>query len=228
MFENLFLMLLVIIGISALIFVHEFGHYICARLAGVRVLVFSLGFGRRIWGFKKGGTDYRLSLLPIGGYVQVAGEDPTNRQYLAPDDLYAKGFLARLCFFSGGVIMNMLFALVAFPVVFQSGVNFRAPVLGEITPGGSAWKAALQKGDRVMSVNGKETYSFNNLVVEIALAGRKPIRLEIQRDGNPMTVHVEARYDQRRGLREIGARTAIEDTRIASSTCSCSRYHSTA
>ena len=76
--------ILTILGISALIFIHEFGHYVCARLAGVRVHVFSLGFGTRIWGFVRGGTDYRISMLPIGGYVQVAGEDPTaDRRLLA-------------------------------------------------------------------------------------------------------------------------------------------------
>jgi len=212
MLENLFLMLLVVLGISMLIFVHEFGHYICARLAGVRVLVFSLGFGKRIWGFRRGSTDYRLSLLPIGGYVQVAGEDPTNRQFLEPDDLHAKGFLARLCFFSGGVIMNLLFALVALPLVFQSGVSFLAPVLGDIGPGGAAWQAGLMKGDRVTEVNGKEIDSFNNLIVEVALAGRKPMSMVVERDDKPITVRIEARYDQRRGLQDIGARPAFDDS----------------
>jgi regulator of sigma E protease len=212
MLENLFLMLVVILGISLLIFVHEFGHYICARMAGVRVLVFSLGFGQRIWGFRRGGTDYRLSLLPIGGYVQVAGEDPTSRDSLAPDDLHAKGFMARLLFFSGGVIMNLLFALVALPLVFQSGVSFLAPVLGEIRPGGAAWQARLEKGDRVKEVNGKEIDSFNNLIVEVALAGRKPITMVVERDNHPITVRIEARYDQHRGLRQIGAIPAVENT----------------
>ncbi|MHC4812200.1 MAG: RIP metalloprotease RseP [Planctomycetota bacterium] len=211
MLENLLLMLLVVLGISLLIFVHEFGHYICARVAGVRVLVFSLGFGKRIWGFKRGGTDYRLSLLPIGGYVQVSGEDPTNRQLLEPDDLHAKGFLARLFFFSGGVIMNLLFALVAFPLVFQSGVTFPAPVLGLVSPGGAAWEAGLMKGDRVLRVNGKEIDSFNSLIVEIALAGRKPITLVVERGDKTITVKVEPRYDQRRGLREMGARPTFDD-----------------
>ncbi len=211
MLENLFLMLLVVLGISLLIFVHEFGHYICARMAGVRVLVFSLGFGRRVWGFRRGDTDYRLSLLPIGGYVQVAGEDPTNREFLAPDDLHAKGFLARLFFFSGGVIMNLLFALVALPLVFQSGVSFLAPVLGHVQTGGAAWQAGLQKGDRVKEVNGKDIDSFNSLIVEVALAGRKPIKMVVERDNQPLTVTIEPRYDQHRGLREIGARQAFED-----------------
>jgi regulator of sigma E protease len=211
MLENLFLILVVVLGISLLIFVHELGHYLCARLAGVRVLVFSLGFGQRIWGFRRGGTDYRLSLLPIGGYVQVAGEDPTNREHLAPDDLHAKGFLARLFFFSGGVVMNLLFALVALPLVFQSGVSFRAPVLGDIQPGGAAWQAGLLKGDRIKEVNGKEIDSFNNLVVEIALAGRKPITMAVERNGEPMIVRIEARYDQRRGMRQIGAQPAVEN-----------------
>lgn len=211
MFENLFLILVVVLGISLLIFIHEFGHYICARMAGVRVLVFSLGFGQRIWGFRRGDTDYRLSLLPIGGYVQVSGEDPTNRDHLAPDDLHAKGFLARLFFFSGGVLMNLLFALVALPLVFQSGVSFRAPVLGDIEPGGAAWQAGLQKGDRVKEVNGKEIDSFNNLIVEVALAGRKPITMVVERAGKPITVRIEARYDQRRGLRQMGANQPVED-----------------
>ena len=84
--------LMAIVGIGFLIFIHELGHYICARLAGVRVQVFSLGFGQRVWGFVWKGTDYRLSLVPFGGYVRVAGEDPTRRDFLRPDDLYAKGY----------------------------------------------------------------------------------------------------------------------------------------
>jgi regulator of sigma E protease len=208
--------LLAALGIGFLIFIHEFGHFLCARLARVRVDVFSLGFGRRLCGFVWRGTDYRVSLVPIGGYVRVAGEDPTDRRYLAPDDLYAKGFGARALFFSGGVIMNLLFALLAFILVFRHGVEFTAPVLGPVDPGGPAWEAGLQPGDRVLRVNGKEMYSFENFQVEVALAGRRPIDLEVQR-GDVFDVRLDARYSDSLGLYGIGvqAPSSPEPIRIA-------------
>jgi regulator of sigma E protease len=199
--------LLTILGISALIFIHEFGHYICARLAGVKVHVFSLGFGTRLWGFQRGGTDYRISMLPIGGYVQVAGEDPTSdRLLLRPDDLHSKGFLARTLFYSGGVVMNVLFALVVFPIVFKNGVEFDAPVIGNVAKGGPSWEAGLQSGDRVLTVAGKEMYSFNNMVVEVALASStRGVDLEFRRGDEVRTCTLQPRYSERRGLRDMGA-----------------------
>ena len=125
--------LVVAMGIGMLIFIHEGGHYICARLIGVRVQVFSLGFGPRLFGFRRGDTDYRLSAVPLGGYVRVAGEDYLQRDHLPPDHLHAKGLAARSLFFSGGVVMNLLFGLVAFIVVFHSGVQFIAPEVGGVS-----------------------------------------------------------------------------------------------
>ncbi len=202
--------LMAAIGIGFLIFIHELGHYICARLAGVRVEVFSLGFGQRIAGFVWRGTDYRLSLVPFGGYVRVAGEDPTQRQFLNEDDLYAKGFGARFLFFSGGVVMNLLFALVAFPIVFNNGVQFTAPMIGSVTRGSAAWEADLRKGDRVLRIDGKEMYSFENMRVEIALGGDSTLEFEIDRDGEHLTVPVRPRYDENDGLFAIGVRPSVE------------------
>ncbi len=202
MFSNI---LLTIFAIGLVIFAHESGHFICARLAGVRVNVFSLGFGPRLFGFIKNGCDYRVSLLPLGGYVQVAGEDPTRRDNLKPYELYAKGYLARLFFFSGGVIMNMLFALIAFPLVFNAGVEFTSPVLGEVLPGEAAWEAGLQQGDRIKKVNGKDIYSFENMGIEVALAGGRPAKLLVQRGEELLEALVEPRYMASSGLRGMGA-----------------------
>ena len=121
--ERLVFILQTALGIGLLIFVHELGHYLAARLARVRVEVFSLGFGPRIWGFRRGPTDYRLSIVPVGGYVRVAGEDqhaPPGHAMPA-DGLHSKGFGARALFFSGGVLMNLLFAMIAFPLIFHGG-----------------------------------------------------------------------------------------------------------
>ncbi|MHC5065531.1 MAG: RIP metalloprotease RseP [Planctomycetota bacterium] len=204
--------LLAALGIGLLIFIHELGHFICARMAGVRVEVFSLGFGQRLFGFVYKGTDYRLSLFPLGGYVRVAGEDPVDREHALPGDLYSTSYAARAWFFSGGVLMNLLFALVTFPIVFGSGVKFLAPQVGSVAPGSPAWEAGILPGDRIESINGKETYSFENLRVEIALAGRKPIEFEIERADQQIFLEVTAEYSEEQGLYGIGITPAVEDS----------------
>ncbi len=195
------------LGIGFLIFIHELGHFLAARLAGVRVEVFSIGFGQRLFGFQRNGTDYRLSAFPLGGYVRVAGEDPLQREGLAPDDLYAQGFGARALFFSGGVLMNILFALAAFPLVFHRGIEFQAPVIGSMTAGDGAWQAGLEPGDRITEVDGKAMYSFQNMEVEIALAGaRHPVPIVVKRGGVRREVEVRPTYSDARGIYTLGVR----------------------
>ena len=200
------------LGIGFLIFIHELGHFLAARLAGVRVEVFSIGFGQRLLGFHRNGTDYRLSAFPLGGYVRVAGEDPLQRVDLAEDDLYAQGFGARALFFSGGVLMNVLFALAAFPLVFHNGIDFQAPVVGSVTPGDAAWQAGLEPGDRIAEVDGKAMYSFQNMEVEVALAGgRNPVPLVIERAGERRAVDVRPSYSDARGIYTLGVRPGGAD-----------------
>ena len=202
--------LLVAIGIGMLIFVHELGHYLAARLIGARVDVFSLGFGPRILGFRRGPTDYRLSLIPLGGYVAVAGQDPEDMRH-PEESLQSKTVGQRFLFFLGGVLMNVLFALVAFPIAFGSGVSFPAPVVGNVQLGSPAWEAGIEAKDRVLAVNGKAMYSFENLVVEVALAGPRRIALVLERNGEPKTVEVEPRYSAQDGLYSIGIEMALAD-----------------
>ena len=124
--------LLVAFGIGLLIFVHELGHFLAARWIGVRVEVFSLGFGPRLFGLRRGATDYRVSLVPLGGYVAVAGQDPTDWRHAPEDSLHQKTVGQRTLFYAGGVVMNLLFALVAFPLAFRNrpvpSVKVRVPV----------------------------------------------------------------------------------------------------
>lgn len=197
--------LLTILGISALIFIHEFGHFICARMAGVRVHIFSLGFGQRLWGFRRGDTDYRISLLPIGGYVMVAGDDPAaDRRRLQADDLCAKGFFARFWFYSGGVIMNLLFAILVFPIVFHQGILFGTTDVS-VPKGSPAWEAGLQDGDKVLTVAGKEMYSFANMRVEIAIANEaKGVPITYQRGEEVRSALVFPRYDETYGINSAG------------------------
>jgi regulator of sigma E protease len=200
--------LLVALGIGLLIFVHELGHYLAARFIGARVDVFSLGFGPRLLGFQRGPADYRLSLIPLGGYVAVAGQDPEDMRY-PEESLQRKSVGQRFLFFLGGVLMNVLFALVAFPIAFGSGVSFPAPVIGAVMPGSPAWEAGLEPMDRVLAVNGKSMYSFENLVVEVALCGSRPLSLIIERNGEPRTIETTPRYSPQDGIYTIGIEMAL-------------------
>ncbi|MBL9079007.1 MAG: RIP metalloprotease RseP [Planctomycetes bacterium] len=203
--------LLAAIGIGLLIFLHELGHFLAARLAGVRVEVFSLGFGPRLCGVDWRGTDFRLSLVPFGGYVMVAGQDPSDRRYPAAQSLWAKSAGQRALFWVGGVLMNVLFAVLVFPLVFHAGVKFEAPVVGRIAPGSAAWEAQLQPGERVLAAGGKLIRSFDNLAVEVALHGGRPIALELERPGGARrVVDVTPHFDPVAGLYGLGIEPAID------------------
>lgn len=203
--------LLAALGIGLLIFLHELGHFLAARLAGVRVEVFSLGFGTRLCGFVWRGTDFRLSVVPFGGYVMVAGQDPGDRRYPARESLWSKSVGQRALFWSGGVVMNVLFALVAFPLVFHAGVVFPAPIVGQVVPGGAAWEAGLAPGDRVLAVDGKKVHSFDNLRMEVALAGGRPVVLSLLRaDGSEQTRTLLPQFSSDQGLYELGVLVAAD------------------
>ncbi|MHC4380013.1 MAG: site-2 protease family protein, partial [Planctomycetota bacterium] len=102
--------LFTILGIGLLLLLHEAGHYYAARAVGIRVKVFSLGFGHRIFGWHRNGCDFRLAWIPLGGYVRVAGEDPNVTPQ--PGDLFYASAPRRLLFYSGGILINFLFAFL--------------------------------------------------------------------------------------------------------------------
>src|SRR5271155_2681829 len=106
----------VVLGI--MIFVHEWGHFIAAKLSGVRVEVFSLGFGPRLAGFKRGDTDYRLSALPFGGYVRMAGDNPVEERTGAPDEFLSKPRWVRVLIAIAGPTMNIILAFAIFWGIF--------------------------------------------------------------------------------------------------------------
>jgi regulator of sigma E protease len=189
---NLGSIVLAALGISFLIFIHELGHFLAARMFKVRVETFSLGFGPRIWGFRRGETDYRVSAVPLGGYVKMAGEygDLRDSTVLAADDLTAKPPWQRAIIFSGGVIMNVIFAFLVFPLVFALGVPFPAPVLGGVQPGGPAWRAGLRQGDEVLTVDGHRVYQFADIGLNLALSDPEHVELRIRRGGEEQDVVV--------------------------------------
>ncbi|MHC4862138.1 MAG: site-2 protease family protein, partial [Planctomycetota bacterium] len=140
-FGAFFNVAVVIVGIGLLIFVHELGHFLVAKWNKVRVEAFSLGFGPVLWGFWKGETHYRLSLVPLGGYVKMAGGDAPTADYESddPGEFPNKSVPVRIAVYSAGVIMNAITGIVLFIAAFNIGVPLPAPVAGIVQPGSPAW-----------------------------------------------------------------------------------------
>ncbi len=169
-----------VIVFGILVFVHELGHFFMAKLMKIRVEVFSWGIGKRLFGIKKGDTDYRISLIPIGGFVKFSGEEAYEKKTeLAPHDFMAKKRWQRFLVLVTGSLMNIFLALLLVSVISMVGVNVpeyseQKPVIGWIDPGSPAEKANLKVGDEILSINDRTTKTWSE--VEIAV-GTKPKRL---------------------------------------------------
>ena len=212
---NIGYVLAVVLGIGFLIFIHELGHFLAAKAAGVRVDAFAIGMGPRILGWQRGDTDYKLCLLPIGGYVRMHGEFPGEGDPNDPRNLLNQPFGWRLLIYSGGIIMNLLVAFVVFPIVFNSGVPFGAPVVGSVDPGSPAWFARLQPGDRIVEIDGKRVYSMQQLLTEGALSGDDGLELVVQRGEETFARRIVPEFAPSLGLKTLGIRDAREsDGRI--------------
>lgn len=182
----------VVLGV--LVLLHEWGHFIAAKLCGVRVDVFSIGFGSRIWGWKRGDTDYRVSWLPLGGYVKMAGDNPADTTG-APYEFLSRPRWQRFLIAVAGPAMNILTTLVIFWGIYafigmptDASLNQPANVVAvpaTVQPGG------VQAGDRILQVDGAKTANWD--AVETGLDTVKPgqtLTLVVLRDGQQKTLHV--------------------------------------
>jgi regulator of sigma E protease len=203
---DIFNMLQVVLGIGLVIFVHEAGHFMAARWCGARVEVFSLGFGPKLFGWRRGDTLFQVAAVPLGGYVKVAGEytDGTGSTP-EPGTLGTLSVPQRFLYFSGGVIMNVVFALVALPLVMLAGLPALKPLVGAPTPGMPAWEAGLPPGTLILEVNGTEIVDFEHLVTAVALNGSDDARLLIQRPGgDPEAITLTPSFDENLGFYRLG------------------------
>jgi len=158
-----------------------------ATWVGIKVERFALGFGPRLVGFVRGETDYCVKLLPLGGYVKMAGQEDfrplKEQETIDPRSFNAKPVWARLLVVSAGVVMNIVFAAVLFVVVCVVGIRFPAPRVGGVAPGSPAEEAGLKPGDAMLELNGREISNFNRLQVAAALADAgETFDIKIERD----------------------------------------------
>jgi regulator of sigma E protease len=175
--------------LGVLVVLHEAGHFLMARLVGAPVEVFSVGFGKRIWGFERGGTDYRLSLIPFGGYVRVVGLGPDETDVTTGGNDEEPELLPRwkrgLILF-GGPITNVIAAVVFVAVAFMIGVEIptyrsEQPVVGWVEPDSPGTAAGIEVGDRVLSIDGQTMETWQDLEGSILSAGGREVDVKVQR-----------------------------------------------
>jgi len=180
--------IVVAVVLGFLIFIHELGHFLAAKRFGVQAPVFSIGFGKRLWGFKRGGTDYRISLLPFGGYVRMAGEDPTEARSDDSGNLLAHPRWQRFIIAFAGPAVNILAALVLLTILYKvhyqrPAYASQAPRIGEVESGSPGAKAGLKPGDLILRMGSQNHPTWSNLETNILMSVNQPISLEVSRRG---------------------------------------------
>ena len=201
------LWLLVLIGV--MIIIHEAGHFWAARFFDVRVEVFSFGFGPRLFGFRKGETDYRFSAILFGGYVKMTGEQPGDEDVDDPRSFLAKPRWQRLIIGFAGPFMNVILAVGLltglFMVKYQKIADADQPaIIGHVAKDSPAAKAGIREGDRIVRFDGKNNPNWEDISLkEVAAVGR-PLETDVQRDGKPIQTTVTPTLDERSGMGTVG------------------------
>jgi membrane-associated protease RseP (regulator of RpoE activity) len=189
--------LLIILGIAALIMVHEGGHYVAAKRAGMKVTEFFLGFGPRVWSFRRGETEYGVKVLPLGGYVRIVGMN--NIEEVDPADearTYRQGsFGQRLTVVLAGVTVNIVVAALLFFVVFAArGISDGASTtIDEVEADTPAASAGLEPGDRIVKINGHPIDEWQDVPQALTDRADKPTRFVVERDGAPLGLTITPR-----------------------------------
>jgi regulator of sigma E protease len=201
MFTNAISVIGAIIALGFMVTIHEFGHFIAARLFGVRVDVFSFGFGTRLFGIKRGHTDYSVRILPFGGYVRMAGDSTSEERTGAPDEFLSKPRWQRACILLAGPAMNALTALIVFAFylggVSQQAVYIDKPIeVAGVFKGSPADQAGIRSGDRIVDINGIEnpTWERAHFEAHFTLPGNQ-LPVTIDRDGQQIHSFVHSAMD---------------------------------
>jgi regulator of sigma E protease len=198
-----------VLVLGILVFVHEFGHFIVAKALRIGVPVFSLGLGPRLFGFQRGGTDYRVSWVPLGGYVRLAGEDP-NEQTGAPDEFLSRPRWQRFLVFVAGAVFNIALALIVTWVLLVSYGKPEVrnpdayPVVAVIEEGSAADAAGLREGDVIVSINDRDARQAEVRRDEIMFSPGKETQIRIERGGAEMALSMLVGKDSVYGLGRAG------------------------
>ncbi len=197
-----------ILALGVIILVHEWGHFIAARFFGVRVEVFSVGFGPRLFGIKRGDTDWRISALPLGGYVRMAGQDVTDidssdhKPTGAPDELMSKKRWQRAVISFAGPAVNLIFPIVLLTSYYvisgqPHAAYLDAPaVITNMAANSTASAAGFQPGDKIISINGTKTATWEEAQkVLYSSPTDNPVRIEVEANGAARQLELNLKAD---------------------------------
>jgi len=205
-----------IIVLGVLVFIHELGHFLVAKWLGVRVLKFSLGFGRKIIGRKWGETEYQVALIPLGGYVKLLGESPDEE---VPESEKSRSFttqsvVKRTAIVGTGPVMNLVLTLLVWPVVFMIGIQQPAffsskPIIGWVEPNSPAAKQGFLPNDRLLSINRAPLEDWESLISAVITSPNEELDIEFERNGQLMSRKLVPQADPNTGAGYVGLEPAI-------------------
>ena len=195
--------------LGIMILIHELGHFWAALAVGIKVDIFSIGFGPRLFGFKRGDTDFRLSAIPLGGYVRMAGEQPGDENALDPRSFQAKARWQRAIVIIAGPLMNVVLAIGIVTGLFMH--EFRRlddgsgpAVISSVEANSAAAQAGLQAGDSVVRFNDHKDPDWQYLETQAALNANHAISIAVERQGQRINLSVTPRMDPKEGVGTIG------------------------
>ena len=195
--------------LGVLVFVHELGHYLTARWLGVRVLTFAIGFGPKILKVRRCDTYYAIGVIPLGGYVKMAGENPDDPRSGATDEFLSRPKWDRFRILIMGPVMNIAFSIVVMTFVFLGGAQVPAfdddpVVVGAVTKGAPAEKSGVLPGDRVVKVGSEKVPDWSRFYVLMASRAGRPTDLTLVRSGRELVVRVVPAPQSRMDVGDIG------------------------
>jgi regulator of sigma E protease len=195
----------VVILLGIMILIHELGHFWAALAVGVKVDTFSIGFGPRLWGFRRGDTDFRLSAIPFGGYVRMLGEQPGDENAIDPRSFQAKARWQRAIVIVAGPLMNILLAvglvtglyMYAYPKEVDTTIT-------SITPNSPAAQAGLQIGDRIIRFADQAHPTWDSIISQEIVSAGKNLNVTVERNSKPLNFNVTPELDSKEGVGLIG------------------------
>jgi len=210
--------ILAILALELMILVHELGHLIVAKRVGITVHAFAIGFGPKLIAFTRDGTTYSLNVLPLGGYVSMAGEDSDTASPDVPPErrFRSKSVAARLAVVCAGPAMNFLLAIILLAVIamvygMPGQVGTR---IDKVYPGYPAAEAGLQPGDLIVAIDGRPMHDGNEMIRLIHASGDRTLAIVVERGGTRFLVHVPTKYDPQQRVWVTGFLPVVTRTRL--------------
>jgi len=203
-----------LVVLSIVVLIHELGHFLTAKLFRVGVEAFSLGFGKRLFGVKKGGTDYRVSAIPLGGFVKLAGE-ASEEATGKPEEFQSHPRWQRILVYVMGPAMNVLLAVFLFSLTYMIGVRVPAyreesPVIGYVEKGSPADKAGIIPGDLIVIVDGKSVATWDDVELDVTTSPNREMKIGVERAGQRIDVVMKTESRTRYSIGYAGFSHRIE------------------